>query len=33
VQTATVQLCATACQCPTVGIEPNTWGILKQLYR
>lgn len=33
VQTATVQLCATACQCPTVGVERGTWGTVKQIFR
>ena len=32
-QTATVQLCATACQCNPIGVEPSTWGVLKSLYR
>jgi hypothetical protein len=32
-QTATVQLCATTCQCDHVGVENSTWGILKSLYR
>jgi hypothetical protein len=33
VQTATVQLCATACQCNPVGVGPSTWSTLKTLYR
>jgi hypothetical protein len=33
VQTATVQLCATACQCQPVGVEPSTWGTMKAIYR
>jgi hypothetical protein len=32
-QTGTVQLCATACQCQPIGIEPSTWGTMKGLYR
>jgi hypothetical protein len=32
-QSAAVQLCATACQCVSVGVEPNTWGVVKSLYR
>lgn len=33
VQTATVQLCATACSCGPIGVEKDTWGGLKSLYR
>jgi hypothetical protein len=32
-QTGTVQLCATACQCVSVGVDSSTWGALKTLYR
>ena len=33
VQTATINLCATACTCQPTAVEPTNWGAIKALYR
>jgi len=30
---ATIDVCAVACECPTVKVEQGTWGRIKTLYR